>query len=176
MNLPNKITMVRLFLIPICIFILMSNFPTARIIAAIIFIVASLTDALDGYIARSQNLITNFGKFMDPLVDKLLVNSVLIALVEMKNLSCWIVIIIIWRELIVTGFRLTAVSNNIVISANNLGKIKTVLQMIMTIVIMINFKNPFMIAAKYFLIIATLFFTVASGIDYIYKNRNVLKE
>lgn len=176
MNLPNKITTTRLILIPFCLFALMSNNTIGRIIAVIIFIVSSLTDALDGYIARSKNLITTFGKFMDPLVDKLLVNSVLIALVQLNNLSCWVVIIIIWRELIVTGFRLLAVKNNIVIPANNLGKIKTILQMVMTIVIMLDFKNSYMVALKYILIALALFFTVLSGIDYIYKNKSVLNE
>ncbi len=176
MNLPNKITLIRVILIPICILMLLSNLPFTRILAVIIFIVASLTDALDGYIARSQNLITNFGKFMDPLVDKLLVNSILIALVQMRNLSCWVVIIIIWREFIVTGFRLTAVSENVVIPANNLGKIKTVLQMIMTIIVMLDLKNDYMIVIKYIFIGAALIFTIVSGCDYVYKNRGVLKE
>ena len=176
MNLPNKITLTRVILIPVCILTLLSNLPFTRILAVIIFIVASLTDALDGYIARSQNLITNFGKFMDPLVDKLLVNSVLIALVQMRNLSCWVVIIIIWREFIVTGFRLTAVSENVVIPANNLGKIKTVLQMIMTVIVMLDFKNDYMIVIKYIFIGAALIFTIISGCDYVYKNKGVLKE
>ena len=175
MNLPNKITMARLFFIPICILVLMSNMPFARFIATIIFIIASATDALDGYIARSQNLITNFGKFMDPLVDKLLVNSVLVALVQMKNLSCWVVIIIIWREFIVTGFRLAAVSEDIVIAADNLGKIKTILQMIMTVFVMLDFKNSYMVVIKYLLIASSVFFTILSGANYIYKNKDVLK-
>ncbi len=176
MNLPNKITMLRMFLIPFCLLVLMFDNLPSRIIAAVIFILASATDALDGYIARSQNLITTFGKFMDPLVDKLLVNSVLIMLVGLNKLSCWVVIIIIWRELVVTGFRLVAVKNNVVIAANNLGKIKTVLQMIMTLIVMLDFKNSYLVAIKYFLIAASLFFTVWSGFDYIYKNKNVLFE
>ena len=174
MNLPNKITMLRMLLIPFCLFSLMFDNFIGRIIAVIIFIIAASTDALDGYIARSQNLITTFGKFMDPLVDKLLVNSILIMLVELNKLSCWVVIIIIWRELIVTGFRLVAAKSDVVIAANNLGKVKTVMQMIMSIVVMLDFKISYMIAIKYFLIATSLFFTVLSGFDYIYKNKNVL--
>ena len=176
MNLANKITMARLFLVPICVLILLINNQPAKIISVVIFILACLTDALDGYVARKKNLITDFGKFMDPLVDKLLVSSVLIALVDLKKISCWVAIIIIWRELIITGFRLCAVNKNIVIAANKLGKIKTVSQMIMIIIIMLDLKVIFMIGLKYLFIFLALVFSIWSGIDYIYKNKEVLKD
>ena len=175
MNLANKITMGRLFLVPICVSILLINTQPAKIISVVIFILACLTDALDGYIARTKNLVTDLGKFMDPLVDKLLVSSVLIALVDLKKISCWVAIIIIWRELIITGFRLCAVNKNIVIAANKLGKIKTVLQMIMIIIIMLDLKIFFMIMLKRIFIFLALVFSIWSGIDYIYKNKEVLK-
>lgn len=175
MNLPNKITLTRIFLIPICVFLLLINSVTTNIISVLIFVLACLTDALDGYIARKNNLVTDFGKFMDPLVDKLLIISVAIALVELKKISCWVVILIAWRELIVTGFRLIAAKKNTVIAANILGKIKTVLQMLMIIIIMLGFQNNFMHMLKNLLIVMTAFFTLWSGFDYIYINRQLLK-
>ena len=175
MNLPNKITLTRIFLIPVCVFLLLINSMTTNIVSVFIFVLACLTDALDGYIARKNNLVTDFGKFMDPLVDKLLIISVAIALVELKKISCWIVILIAWRELIVTGFRLIAVKKNTVIAANILGKTKTVLQMIMLIIITLDFQNNFMYVLKTLLIATTVFFTLWSGFDYIYKNRQLLK-
>lgn len=174
MNLPNKITFARIFLIPVCVFLLLINSVTTNIISVLIFVLACLTDALDGYIARKNNLVTDLGKFMDPLVDKLLIISAAIALVELKKISCWIVILIAWRELIVTGFRLIAVKKNTVIAANILGKIKTVLQMLMIIIIMLDFQNNFMYVLKNLLIAMTVFFTLWSGFDYIYKNQGLL--
>ena len=175
MNLPNKITLARIFLIPVCVFLLLINSVTTNIISVFIFVLACLTDALDGYIARKNNLVTDLGKFMDPLVDKLLIISVAIALVELKKISCWVVILIAWRELIVTGFRLMAVKKNTVIAANILGKIKTVLQMLMIIIIMLDLKNNLMYMLKNLLIVVTVFFTLWSGFDYIYKNRQLIK-
>ena len=173
MNLANRITIARMFLVPICLLLLAFGF---KIAAVIVFIIACVTDALDGYVARTKNLITNFGKFMDPLVDKLLVNSVLIMLVELRNLSCWVVIIIIWRELIVTGFRLAAVKNDVVISASKWGKLKTVSQMIMTAIVMLDSKNFYMVALEFFMIGCSLILTLFSGFDYINKNKSVLYE
>ena len=111
---------------------------------------------------------------MDPLVDKLLVISILITLVELQKISCWIAIIIVWRELIITGFRLVAAKKNIVIQANYLGKIKTVLQMIMIVLLIFDFKNYFMLVFNNLIIVSTVVFTFWSGVDYIYKNKNVL--
>ena len=174
MNLANKITIARFFFIPVCVLLLLINNRITDIITICFFILACATDALDGYIARKKNLITDLGKFMDPLVDKLLVISILITLVELQKISCWIAIIIVWRELIITGFRLVAAKKNIVIQANYLGKIKTVLQMIMIVLVIFDFKNYFMTVIKYLIIISTVIFTFWSGMDYIHKNKNVL--
>lgn len=174
MNLANKITITRVFFIPVCVLLLLANNKVMDIVAICFFILACATDALDGYIARKKNLITDLGKFMDPLVDKLLVISILITLVELQKISCWIAIIIVWRELIITGFRLVAAKKNIVIQANYLGKIKTVLQMIMVVLIIFDFKNYFMLVFNNLIIVSTVVFTFWSGVDYIYKNKNVL--
>lgn len=176
MNLANKITLMRVLMIPIFIVILLSNLKGGNYIAAIIFAVASLTDSLDGYIARSKNLVTTFGKFVDPLADKLLVSSALICLIEIGKIPAWIVIIIIAREFTITGFRTIAASEGITIAASPLGKIKTITQLIAIIALLLNnfpfrYVNfPFDIVMMYI----SLFFTVMSGIDYIYKNRHVL--
>lgn len=142
-------------------------------IALVIFCAASLTDMLDGKIARARNLVTNFGKFMDPLADKLLVCSALICLVEMDRLAAWIVIIIIGREFIISGFRLVAADNGVVIAASYWGKFKTVSQMIMIILMIMNLGGIFDILETVFVWLA-LILTVVSLVDYLYKNRNVL--
>ena len=131
MNLPNKLTVLRVILVPFFVlFLLGADYigPFSPYIALIIFIVASLTDMLDGKIARKYNLVTNFGKFMDPLADKLLVCSALICLVDLKQLPAWMVIVIISREFIISGFRLVASDNGIVIAASYWGKFKTTLR------------------------------------------------
>lgn len=177
MNLANKITLARVFMIPIFVIVLISGLvasPVNRYIALIIFIIASLTDTLDGYIARSRNMVTNLGKFMDPLADKMLVISAMIALVQLGDLKAWIVIIIVAREFIVTGFRLIAASENIVIAASWWGKLKTISQMLMVIFLLANFKGAMFIAISNFLVVLAVVFTVISGVDYIVKNINVL--
>lgn len=177
MNLANKITLARVFMIPIFVIVLISGLvasPVNRYIALIIFIIASLTDTLDGYIARSRNMVTNLGKFMDPLADKMLVISAMIALVQLGDLKAWIVIIIVAREFIVTGFRLIAASENIVIAASWWGKLKTISQMLMVIFLLANFKGAMFIAINNFLVVLAVVFTVISGVDYIVKNINVL--
>jgi CDP-diacylglycerol--glycerol-3-phosphate 3-phosphatidyltransferase len=148
----------------------------ANYIAVALFIVASLTDMLDGRIARKYNLVTNFGKFMDPLADKLLVCSALICLVETGQLAAWIVIIIIAREFIISGFRLIASDNGVVIAASYWGKFKTTFQMLMVIVLILNFENPIFKILSVALTYIALALTVVSLIDYIYKNRAILKE
>ena len=175
MNLPNKLTIFRVILIPF--FVLAPYFPEyGKYIATAIFIVASLTDMADGKIARKYNLVTNFGKFMDPLADKLLVCSAMICLVEIDRLAAWIVIVIIAREFIISGFRLVASDNGIVIAASYWGKFKTTFQMLMIIALILDFQN------RYFQMLATaltyiaLILTVVSLIDYIAKNKQVLKE
>ena len=145
-----------------------------NVIAAIIFIVASITDWLDGYLARKNNIVTNFGKFMDPLADKLLVCSALIAFVEIGYLPAWIVIVIISREFIISGFRLVAADNGIVIAASYWGKFKTVFQMIMIIVLIFNFSIPYINIIENILIYTALALTVISLIDYLIKNKSVM--
>lgn len=178
MNLPNKLTIFRVILIPFfVVFMLAPICPGyANYIAVVIFIVASLTDLLDGKIARKYNLVTDFGKFMDPLADKLLVCAAMICLIETGQLAAWIVIVIISREFIISGFRLVAADNGVVIAASYWGKFKTTFQMLMVIVLILNFDN------RYFQILGTvltyiaLVLTVVSLIDYLWKNRAVLKE
>ncbi|MCR4658075.1 MAG: CDP-diacylglycerol--glycerol-3-phosphate 3-phosphatidyltransferase [Lachnospiraceae bacterium] len=178
MNLPNKLTIVRVILIPFFVFFLLGDFwgDVSDYIALAIFIIASLTDLLDGKIARKYNLVTNFGKFMDPLADKLLVCSALICFVELKKLPAWIVIIIIAREFIISGFRLVAADNGVVIAASFYGKFKTVSQMVMIILLHLNTKNAFINVLTAVSVYVALIMTVVSLIDYLYKNREVMKE
>ena len=175
MNLPNKLTIFRVILIPFFVVFLLldpSN-QTYRYIADSIFIIASLTDMLDGKIARKYNLVTNFGKFMDPLADKLLVSAAMICLIATGQLAAWIVIVIISREFI---FRLIASDNGIVIAASYWGKFKTVFQMLMIIVLIANIQMPFFTVLGTILIYVALVLTIVSLIDYIVKNKDVLKE
>lgn len=177
MNLPNKLTIFRVILIPFFVFFLLAPyFPEyGKYIATAIFIVASLTDMADGKIARKYNLVTNFGKFMDPLADKLLVCSAMICLVEIDRLAAWIVIVIIAREFIISGFRLVASDNGIVIAASYWGKFKTVFQMAMIIVLIADFGGVFDIIAQVLIWIA-LALTIISLIDYVVKNKEVLTQ
>lgn len=176
MNLANKLTTLRVVLIPVFLIVLLSNCiaqPINRYIAAAIFVVASITDFLDGYIARSRNMVTNFGKFMDPLADKLLVCSALVAMVELDDLPAWVVIVILSREFAITGFRTLAMEANIVMAASWWGKIKTTTQMIMIIVVLLNISG--METIEWVLVAFAVFFTILSGVDYIVKNKQVLK-
>ena len=178
MNLPNKLTIFRVILIPFFVVFLLldpSN-QMYRYISLAIFIVASLTDMLDGKIARKYNLVTNFGKFMDPLADKLLVCSAMICLIETKQLAAWIVIVIIAREFIISGFRLIASDNGIVIAASYWGKFKTVFQMLMIIVLIANINHPVFTVLGTILTYVALALTIISLVDYIVKNKDVLKE
>ena len=178
MNLPNKLTILRVFLIiPFVICLLVPGIGEAgRYVSAAIFIIASLTDLLDGKIARKYNLVTNFGKFMDPLADKLLVGAAMICLVETGELAAWIVVIIISREFIISGFRLVASDNGVVIAASYWGKFKTTAQMLMIILLILDFSHPVYQAVCTVVTYIALILTVISLIDYIYKNKNVLKE
>lgn len=177
MNVPNCLTILRIFMVPVfVVFMLVNVFGGAdRYIAGVIFIAASLTDTLDGYLARKNNQITVFGKFMDPLADKLLVCSALICLVELGQLPSWIVIIIVGREFIISGFRLVAAEQGVVIAASYWGKFKTVSQMVMVILLVFNFGGAFDVLEQVFIWLATIL-TVISLVDYMYKNRGVLKE
>jgi len=178
MNLPNKLTILRVILVPFFVFFMLAPYfeGYGNYIAVAIFIIASFTDFLDGYLARKHNLVTNFGKFMDPLADKLLVCSALICLIQTGHLESWIVIIIIAREFIISGFRLVASDNGVVIAASYWGKFKTVSQMLMVIVLILDI--PFVafdiigLVLKYL----ALALTVISLIDYVVKNKDVLKD
>ena len=171
MNLPNKITMLRVFLIPFfVVFMLVSAIPYSKYIALVIFVVASLTDTLDGYIARKYKLVSNFGKFMDPLADKLLVSSAMICLVSLNRIPAWVVIFII------SGFRLVASDAGVVIAASWWGKIKTVVQMIMVIVLILSIHNPVVAVIEQILIYLALVLTVVSLLDYLIKNWKVMDD
>ena len=178
MNLPNKLTILRTLMIPVFLFFLLTDCAGdySKWIAVVVFILASLTDFLDGHIARKYNLVTNFGKFMDPLADKLLVCSALIALVDLNRIAAWIVIIIIAREFIISGFRLVASDNGVVIAASYWGKFKTAFQMITIIMLVLNLNVPFMNIINTVLIYISLGLTVISLIDYIAKNYKVFLE
>ena len=176
MNLPNKLTLLRVAMVPLYLVLLwfFDNDKSMQIWPLLVFVAASLTDMLDGRIARSRNLITNFGKFMDPLADKLLVCSGLICFVGLGQLPAWFVIIIISREFIISGFRLVASDNGVVIAASYWGKFKTVSQMIMSVLLIVNIP-ALSILTTIFSVIA-LVLTVVSLIDYIAKNYRVLTE
>lgn len=175
MNLPNQLTLLRVLLVPLFVLLLLLPMESraGRYIALFIFIAASLTDLFDGKIARKYNLVTNFGKFMDPLADKLLVISAMICLVAKGELAAWIVIIIMAREFIISGFRLVASDAGIVIAASYWGKFKTVFQMIMIILIILDLPGVFEIITAVVTYVA-LALTVISLADYIWKNRQVL--
>ena len=176
MNLPNKLTIARVIMIPFFVLFLLSGLagPASKWIALAIFIIASLTDLLDGHIARKHNLVTNFGKFMDPLADKLLVCAAMICLVEMGKLPAWIVIVIISREFIISGFRLIASDNGRVIAASYWGKFKTTFQMLMICLMIADIPALSIVTSSVMWI--ALILTVVSLVDYLMKNRDVLAE
>lgn len=173
MNLPNKLTMLRVLLIPVfVVFMLVDITAFDKWIALGIFVVASLTDLADGKIARKYNLVTNFGKFMDPLADKLLVCSAMIALIELGNIPAWIVIVIIAREFIISGFRLIASDNDVVIAASYWGKFKTTFQMVMVILMIADI--PALGILTTIIMYIALVLTIVSLVDYLVKNWHVM--
>ena len=177
MNLPNKLTVLRVIMIPFFVAALLYDGganQNMRYVAAALFIIASLTDMLDGKIARKYNLVTNFGKFMDPLADKLLVCSALICMIELRELPAWMVIIIISREFIISGFRLVASDNGVVIAASYWGKFKTTFQMIGVVLLIFNIPALSMVTTIAIWIALAL--TVISLVDYVVKNAGVLTE
>ena len=177
MNLPNKITIFRVCMIPVfLVFMLVPGIPYGNYIATAVFAIACASDALDGHIARKHNLITNFGKFMDPLADKLLVCSALICFVELSYMPAWMVIIIIAREFIISGFRLIASDNGVVIAASVWGKFKTIAQMIACILLIIQLPFGWVDVVEQIFIWLSLVLTVVSLCEYVWKNRAVLKE
>ncbi len=190
MNLANKLTMLRIFLVPVfLIFLVATEIPYGSVIATAIFIIASLTDQLDGYIARSRNQITNFGKFMDPLADKLLVTTALICLVDLQLVPSWAAVIIIAREFAVSGLRTLAASEGKVIAASWWGKIKTVTQIIAIVSLLLKVNltqiieaninvhpalNSFFKIEPAIMLIIAVVMTIISGIDYFAKNKEVI--
>ncbi len=178
MNLPNKLTLFRIILIPFFVFFLFTGCvgEAGKYIALGIFAVASLTDLFDGKIARKYNLVTNFGKFMDPIADKLLVSSALISFVGLNRLPAWIVIILIAREFIISGFRLVASDAGIVLAASWWGKFKTAFQMIMCILLIINIQNSVFTVINNVFIYISLALSVISLADYLIKNRKVISD
>lgn len=192
MNLANKLTMIRIFLVPIfLIFIAVKGIPYGSVIATLIFIIASLTDQLDGYIARSRNQITNFGKFMDPLADKLLVTAALISLVELHLIPAWAAVVIIAREFAVSGLRTLAASEGTVIAASWWGKVKTVTQIAAILLLLLkvnissseyltnlvvsnNILNGFFNYVPNGVLIVAVIITIISGIEYFIKNKNAI--
>ncbi|WP_027963253.1 CDP-diacylglycerol--glycerol-3-phosphate 3-phosphatidyltransferase [Halalkalibacillus halophilus] len=190
MNVPNKITISRIFLIPIFIALLVIplgwgaidigayELPISHLIAGILFIIASLTDWLDGYYARKYNLVTNLGKFLDPLADKLLVSAALICLVELQLAPAWIVIIIISREFAVTGLRLVAAGDGIVLAASQMGKLKTTLQIgSASFLLLHHFPLSYIgLPIGTILLYLAAIVTVISGVDYFKKNWHVMRD
>ena len=178
MNLPNKLTVLRCIMVPF--FVAFMLYPLAgaasKYVALVLFCVASFTDFLDGYLARKNNLVTNFGKFMDPLADKLLVCSALICLSSTGKLATWIVLVIIAREFIISGFRLVASDNGIVIAASYWGKFKTVSHMAMIILLILDFRNPVLSFVTSIVIWIGVALTIISLVDYVWKNKQVLTQ
>ena len=175
MNTANRLTILRICLIPVFLVCLLYDFlPFHNYIAAGIFVLASFTDWLDGHIARKYQQITNFGKIVDPLADKLLVCSALIALVEMGRIPSWMVIIIISREFIISGFRLVASDNNVVIAASYWGKFKTTFQMLMVCLMIANISQLRILTDAVMWIALAL--TLISLVDYLMKNKDVMKD
>lgn len=179
MNLPNKITMLRVIMIPFFAFFMLTDVVgNSKYIAVAILIIASLTDTLDGFIARKYNLVSNFGKFMDPLADKLLVSTALICFVSVPDnpMPVWGVIVIISREFIISGFRLVAANEGIVLAASWWGKIKTTVQMVMSVLLIVNFDGEVIDIIENIFIYAAIALTVISLVDYLIKNWKVLDD
>ena len=179
MNLPNKLSMLRILMIPVFVILTLMNAPAAQYAAVGVFVLASITDALDGHIARKNGLVTNFGKFIDPIADKLLVMSALIVLVERGRMPGWVCMVMLAREFAISGFRLVAAGTGKVIAAGILGKIKTVTQMIAVIALLLTAIDGVFAPLGTFADVAmyiSAFMTVWSGADYIIKNFNCIRE
>ncbi len=176
MNLPNKLTVLRILMVPVFVVFMITPLAegNGKYIALALFCIASLTDMLDGKIARKYNLVTNFGKFMDPLADKLLVCSAMICLIPSGKLATWVVLIIIAREFIISGFRLVASDSGIVIAASYWGKFKTVSHMAMIILLILDIHNPVMQMITNVIVWVGIALTIISLVDYVVKNKQVL--
>ena len=183
MNLPNKLSMLRILMIPVFVILALMNAPAAQYAAVGVFVLAAITDALDGHIARKNGLVTNFGKFIDPIADKLLVMSALVILVESGRMASWVCIVMLAREFIISGFRLVAAGNGTVIAAGKLGKLKTVFQMSATVALMLLVPvtgEPLLghfgvVLANVLTYIAALL-TIVSGVEYIAKNFSCISD
>lgn len=188
MNLPNRLTILRVCLIPVFVVLLLlsglgPDYGWCNLAAVIVFVVASITDFLDGHIARKYHMVTNFGKFMDPLADKLLVCSALICLLTLGRIETWIVLIIVAREFIISGFRLVAAEQGLVLAASKTAKVKTTVQMILVILLVINLPSfsyvfpwlQYVTILETVLKYAALVLTVLSLVEYLVKNRSVMK-
>ncbi len=171
MNLPNKLTIARMCMVPLFMIALLINTPSSRLAATVIFALASLTDMLDGQIARKYNMVTNFGKLMDPLADKVLTAAAMICLVELGDLAAWIAVVIIFREYLITGLRSVAASENIVVAANIWGKVKTVCQMIALMLLMVKPQIVDLCGVDLglWLMYVAVALTIYSGLDYVLK-------
>lgn len=180
MTISNKLTIVRIIMVPILVVLMLLDFKYSDICAAIIFVFASFTDFLDGYLARKRNEITNFGKFADPIADKVLVISAYLCLVEAQIVPSWAVIIVLAREFIVSALRMAAASQNCVIAADKFGKLKTVVQMISTTLLILG-AHSFMLESGVLAVVSMVLFYISvvlaafSGISYVVKYKNLLK-
>ncbi len=178
MNIANKITILRILMVPIFLIFMLVEFPYHMEAAVTVFIAASLTDKLDGYIARKYNMITDFGKFMDPLADKLLVTGAFLVLIQFGRIEAWIVFIILAREFAVTGLRTLAAAQNVIIAASKYGKIKTVTQIVAIVILLLD-NYPFSLVnvpMDIIMVYAALISTVLSGVDYFNKNIQVISK
>ncbi len=177
MNLPNKLTIGRIFLIPLFMFFLLVKITYGKYLAAFVFILAASTDGLDGYIARKRKQVTNFGKIMDPLADKLLITAALISLVQLGEISAWPAVIILGREFAITGLRSVAAAEGVVVAASPLGKIKTVTQIIAVSLILLEgfYIDYINLPLGMIMLYIALFFTIWSGYDYVKKINKKVK-
>jgi CDP-diacylglycerol---glycerol-3-phosphate 3-phosphatidyltransferase len=173
LNLPNLLTVVRVLLVPVLVVALLDETPNGDLLAAIVFALASLTDAIDGYLARVRGSITTFGKLMDPLADKLLIIAAIIALVSLNRMAAWVAMVIVTRELAVTGLRMAAQTQGVVIAAGTLGKIKTVVQVLTIFLLIAVSGSPVWLDL---LVYAMVAITVLSGADYFFGLRRRLEE
>lgn len=170
MNLPNKLTLLRIIMIPAFVVLLYLDFPFNNLVALAVFILASITDTLDGYIARKYNLITDFGKFMDPIADKLLVTAAMLVFVDWHMMPAWVVIVVVAREFIVSALRLVAANNGRVIAAGWSGKVKTASTMICICIMLLGLPQWVNAVCSAMILVTTAY----SGIEYLVKNKDVL--
>lgn len=173
LNLPNVLTVLRILLVPVLVVALLDETPNGDVLAAIVFAVASLTDAIDGYLARSRNAITTFGKLMDPVADKLLILAALLALVSLERLDAWVAMVILAREFAVTATRMAATGQGVVVAANGWGKVKTMVQVLVVFLLILIDGSPAWLDVLVYLTVAI---TVISGIDYFFGLRRLLRE